>query len=69
MFGVAPHWIPAFAGMTISRDVNVSRNGLCFDFKATLKKSVRVEPVETQAIRIKGFDKLSPNGRYLLSVS
>jgi hypothetical protein len=35
----------------------------------TLIKSVRVEPVETQNSQIKGFDKLSPNGNYLFSVS
>jgi hypothetical protein len=42
-----------------------------------LIKSGRVEPfdfaqespVETQASRIKGFDKLSPNGSYLFSIS
>lgn len=35
----------------------------------TLIVSVRVEPVETRSSGIKGFDRLSPNGRYLLSVS
>jgi len=32
-------------------------------------KSVRVELVETQAIQIKGFDKLSPNGSYSFNLS
>lgn len=38
-------------------------------FEKALIKSVRVEPVETQASRIKGFDELSPNGRHLFSIS
>jgi len=38
-------------------------------FKEILIKSVCVEPVETQASQLKGFDKLSPNGSYLFSVS
>ena len=37
--------------------------------REALIKSVRVEPVETQPSQTKGFDKLSPNGRYLFSVS
>ena len=39
----------------------------CTDPKSSeaLIKSVRVEPVETQAICVKGFDKLSPNGEML----
>ena len=37
--------------------------------KEALIKSVRVEPVETQASRIKGFDKLCPNSSYLFSIS
>jgi hypothetical protein len=36
--------------------------------REALIKSVRVEPVETQASQFSDFDKLSPNGGYLFGV-